>query len=946
MQPALSTCASCGFSNPKTWHTCARCGSALASSPPRRPSFSGALVAPDATVVEKAATPGAAPVADATEPRLEESAPDHTVEQEAPFIGQVEVSETIRAGVERAFTLGMPTLVALEGGRGSGKTRLLVYASEFAARIEPDVLVLYAACREGGDGAYAPFSRLLLERFHVTPSSGPAVVRGQMAMVVGEVIGSIDAIRVAETTHLLGHVAGVPFPDSPFLTPLEGRPDELRRRARLAVKRFLEGEAQKRPVLVLLDNMHEADTEAWDILDAILQADAHLSVVVAGDAPVLERAQAIAAPGGTTVGRIATFGEGDVATMLLTLLPTLVSVPEPLVAAVTHRSRGNPSALRELVIALAEAGLFRPTPDGLVVDLARLDAPGLPVSAEDAIRARLSRLEAFERGTLDRAAVVGEVFWSGAVLAQLRTEREAPGTLDDVMSLWPGDDDERALDASIARLEAQGFVELTHSSDLPGTKEYVFVHAGTRALLYGELPPPVRITRHAAIARFLTLRAEFAREGIASMIAPHLERAGMNPRAGRAYLEAGVFERQKLRTAAALRFVEKALPLIDREDVARRVEALHEHGSLLTTLGRYDEAKVSFSEMLRLAWQIGAPNKGGAALNRLARIERQRGAEAAARVLLERALTLFRNAGDLRGVGSTLDDLAQVMRLMGELQPAHDAAHEALEIRRAHGDVRGEALSLTTYGAIELALGHLDVAEDCFRQALEIRRRIGDHEGLVQSLNALGIIAFERGNAEAAITSWREALTQTREIGDVRTEVFLLNNLGEALISEKRLDEAVEPLTAARELSIALGDLRTRSAIERNLGVLLLRRNDDGAEAQVTLALALAEQYGSREAIGLALRALGELRARTLFDASGQVDKRAEEALLASIDVFREIGSEKEAARSMAELGFHLVERGDLESARDRLGEARVILRRIGLTADAERVERTLADCG
>jgi len=180
----------------------------------------------------------------------------------------------------------------------------------------------------------------------------------------------------------------------------------------------------------------------------------------------------------------------------------------------------------------------------------------------------------------------------------------------------------------------------------------------------------------------------------------------------------------------------------------------------------------------------------------------------------------------------------------------------------------------------------------------------------------------------------------------VRTQVFLLNNIGEALISEKRLDEALEPLATARELCATLGDLRASAAIERNLGVLLLRNNDDGAEVQVTRALAHAEQYGSREAIASAYRALGELRARTLFDASGQIDRRAEEAFLSSIDIFREIGSEKEAARSIAELGFHLIERADLEGARDRLGEARVILRRIGLNADAERVERTLADLG
>jgi tetratricopeptide (TPR) repeat protein len=937
MESVLSTCASCQFSNPKTWRACARCGAPLGAAGTRRATFTGTLTL---------SGPNGAPDHEADEPTEETPAEDVGGEQEAPFIGQAEAAEAVRTNVERAFTIGTPTLVALEGGRGSGKTRLLVYASEFAARIEPEVLVLYGACREGGDGAYAPFSRLLLERFRVTPSTFPAVVRGQMATVVGEVLGSTDAIRVAETTHLLGHVAGVPFPDSPFLTPLKSQPEELRRRARAAVTRFLEGEAQKRPVLLLLDNMHEAADEVWDLLDAVLHADAHLAVVIAGDAPVLDKARAIEAGGGTTATAIAPFAEGDVATLLLTLMPTLSAAPEPLVAAITHRSRGNPSALRELVLALSDAGLFRKTDEGLVVDLARLDEPGAPVTAEDAIRARLSRLDASGRATLDRAAVVGEVFWSGAVLAQLRAEREALGSLDDVASLWPAADDERALDADIAQLEQLGFIEPTPTSDLPGTREFVFVHAGTRALLYGELPEATRIARHAAIARFLTLRAEVSREGIAAMIAPHLERAGMTARAGRAYLESAIYERQKLRTAAALRCVERALPLLDAEDVAKRVEALLQHGSLLTTLGRYDEAKRSFSEVLRLAWQNNTPNKGAAALNRLARIERQRGADANARALLERALGLFRDVGDLRGVASTLDDLAQTMRLLGELESARTAATEALEIRRAHADARGEALSLTTYGTIELALGQLEVAEGCFRQALEIRKQIGDLEGIVQSLNALGILAFERGHAEVALTCWREALSQAREIGDVRTQVFLLNNLGEALISEKRLDEALEPLTTARELCATLGDLRASAAIERNLGVLLLRNNDDGAEAQVTRALALAEQYGSREAIASAYRALGELRARTLFDASGQIDRRAEEAFLSSIDIFREIGSEKEAARSIAELGFHLVERADLEGARDRLGEARVILRRIGLHADAERVERTLSDLG
>ncbi|MFO0022834.1 MAG: hypothetical protein ACK6DV_10790, partial [Deltaproteobacteria bacterium] len=125
--------------------------------------------------------------------------------------------------------------------------------------------------------------------------------------------------------------------------------------------------------------------------------------VLAGSAPLGERAAKLAAPGGTAVGPIAPLGETEVASMLQILLPALTVAPEPVVAALTHRSRGNPGALRELVFALVEAGLFQKTLDGIVTDVGRLESGALPVTIEDAIRARLGRLDDLERATLDRA---------------------------------------------------------------------------------------------------------------------------------------------------------------------------------------------------------------------------------------------------------------------------------------------------------------------------------------------------------------------------------------------------------------------------------------------------------------------------------------------------------------------------------------------------------------
>ncbi|MBZ0122094.1 MAG: tetratricopeptide repeat protein, partial [Sandaracinaceae bacterium] len=236
-------------------------------------------------------------------------------------------------------------------------------------------------------------------------------------------------------------------------------------------------------------------------------------------------------------------------------------------------------------------------------------------------------------------------------------------------------------------------------------------------------------------------------------------------------------------------------------------------------------------------------------------------------------------------------------------------------------------------------------AERLFQSAREIRESMGDRAGLMQVYNALGVLAFDRGDIDASEAWWRAALSESRKIADRHTQSFLLNNLGEAMMAAGRLDEAQAFLLEARDLAYALQDRRMMAEIERNCGLAALKRGDERAEAILHRALALAEEYGAKEAIGLAHRAIGQLRAQTLFDDQGQVSRRAEEAFLSSIDTFRDVGNEREAARTLEQLGYHLIERGDVEGAKERLREARAIMRRIGL-AQLARVERTLEELG
>lgn len=978
MNVVIQTCAGCGFENPRAFKACAACGAPLGAGA----RATGRAVVPgvslDATIVSSAPQglvrtmsaieeaivdaaieeleldelasdevtyEGPAPVDPAATSSHAPSKPAPPPEDiEPPIVGQEEASAAIRAGIERAFATGKPTLVALEGGAGSGKTRLLFHAAELAARLYPSVRVLYGMSRDGDAGS-APFSRILLERFGVTPASSPSAVRGQIATMVAEIIQSSDAIQIGETAHLVGHFAGIPFPDSPFLAGLEDRPEELRRRELEALRRLFVGDAQQRPLLVLLDNMHLADDEAWGILEALLDCEAAIAFVLAGGPPLNERAGRLSAPAGTAVGPIAPLGEAEVSAMLAILLPALGAAPEPVVAALTHRSGGNPGALRELVFALVEAGLFRKTKDGLVADVERLESGSLPVTIEDAVRARLQRVDELERATLERAVVVGEVVWDRAVLAMMRSERAAPGDPADPTTLWPDDEDEAALGAALERLVDKGFFERVDDPDVPRVTTYRFVHAQTRTFVYDQLDPELRRRRHETVAHWLTNAVDLGLESLALFAAPHLEKAGHLGRAGRAHLEAARHELGKMHTQSALRSVERALELLSPEDVSRRVDALHIHGSVLTTLGRYDEAIQAFAEMLRIAWRLGARGKGGAALNRIARVHTMRGDLDKARAPLLQALNLFRVASDLRGVASSLDDLAQLERLRGDLDAALAAATEALEIRRKAGDARGEAVSLSTLGTIEHSRGRLAAAEEAFRAALTLREAIGDRAGTMHSLNLMGIVLFERGDREGSEAAWRACLEEARKMADRRMQTMVLNNLGESLASAGKLAEARALLLEAKSLATELADKRGLAEVERNLGLVALALEDDAAQSILDRALEFARDYGGKEALAHAHHAVARGRARTLFDATGGVDRRAEEAFLVAIDLYRELGNEPKAARVLAELGRHLVERGDLEGGKERLREARAILRKLGLS-DADRVEQTLLELG
>jgi tetratricopeptide (TPR) repeat protein len=746
-----------------------------------------------------------------------------------PMFGQEEVVRRLQRALESAVpAAGTAQLVVVQGLAGAGKSSMLRCASEIAAELHRDVSVHYAALRSRDDGPYAPFSRLLLDSFGITPASSPSAVRRDMESAVADVLGSSE--RALDTAHLLGHLAGVPFPSSPLLRELERDPGGLHAQAVAALARFVAGLAERAPLLWLLDDMTDAEPSAWDLLEALLALPVRLALVMTGRPPIGERVAALSSKERVLQLDLLALTSENAAKLTQALVPDLRELPDEFLSALMHRSSGNPRQLVELVRALQDGGLFQRQEHGVIVDLGRLERGGLPLTMADSIRARVGTLPPIELQVMHDAAVIGERFWDGALLS-LQRSREPPldRTLP-ALAVWAPRDDELALQQALDALEAKGFIVRIADSPTPGLNEYTFQYAGTRSVVYTGLAQTELARGHAAVARWLALTTGLGVESLAALLAPQLEHAGARERAAHAYLQAASDERARMRTTMALLYVDKALALIDEADLAIRIEALHERGSLLTTLGRHSEALVAFDQIVRAAWTIGARGRGGAALNRIARIHRERGDHEQALEHLRAALLLFDCIGDQRGVASTYDDMAQVHRVQNQLDAALAAAKQALAIRVAGHDRRGQAVSLNTIGRIELDLGRYESAEGRFATALEIRSTLSDHEGALQTRIALGQLALRRGQSDAAIGIYRDVLEGAREMNHQRFQSYAQHYLGVALLAKGDLESAERSLRDARKLAAALRDQYSLVEIDRHLTALAQRRSSPEAK--------------------------------------------------------------------------------------------------------------------
>ena len=326
---------------------------------------------------------------------------------EARLVGRDEELSLLKQTFQRVQTDGRPALMTVVGPAGVGKSRLV---SELEHHVEEMPEIAYwrrGRCLAYANTAYSALADAIKAQCEIFEDDTTEVAAGKVSAAVRDLFG--DDSVTPQVSALVG--AG------------EAR-DLSREELFDAWRRFLERLAARYPLVLVLDDIHWADDGLLDFIDHVSDwAQGPINIVATARAELFEKRPTW---GGGKRNATSIYldplspAEGEA--MLDDLLPGPIQ-PE-LRRTIVERSEGNPLYVEEIVRKLIDDGVLRATQASQWEVARPIAGIDLPRSIQGLIAMRLDGLQDDEKAVLQDAAVVGRVFWLGALVG---ADRQATG---------------------------------------------------------------------------------------------------------------------------------------------------------------------------------------------------------------------------------------------------------------------------------------------------------------------------------------------------------------------------------------------------------------------------------------------------------------------------------------------------------------------------------------
>jgi class 3 adenylate cyclase/tetratricopeptide (TPR) repeat protein len=659
-----------------------------------------------------------------------------------PFIDRVEELALIKAAFRRVGRESSVQLVTVTGEPGVGKSRLI---EEFRSYLD-DLPGITARWRQGRCLPY-----------------GEGITFWALAEIVKAVAGILEGDSPADAEAKLTQVVERLIDEGPErdwvrarLSPLTGLGDVATTADRIelftAWRRFLEAVAVPYPLVLVFEDLHWADAPMLEFIDHLVEWSTGLPLLVLCAArPDLYDRHSTWGGGRRNSTTIALYplSEREMGMLISALLDRTV-LPAETQAALLDRSTGNPLYAEEFVRMLTDQGILHR--EGAAVGL----APGVDITVPDTVQglvaARLDAVPPAQKGLLHDAAVIGKVFWAGALASM-------------------GGLDQESAERELHELAKKELVRPARTSSVSGQTEYSFWHVLIRDVAYGQIPRAKRGAKHRAAAEWIERVTGDRVADVAEVLAHHyvegleLSRAAGESEAERSDLEAG-----------AARYLAMAGDRAVRLDLAK-AEVYYRRALELLPPEHTERPKV-LASAARTAMMAGRfPD--------------------AARLCAE-ALKIYRSQGDAMGEGSAMAQLGTIVNKMGDVGRSLSILDEAVAILENEPPGRALADAYARAASVHLLTGDFAGCLAWSEKGLVLAEKLGLEGEAVRARQSRGAARCELGDA-GGLQDMRDALRQGEDLGLGEETALCYGNLAYQLWTTQGPRAALETWRSCEE---------------------------------------------------------------------------------------------------------------------------------------------------
>lgn len=777
-------------------------------------------------------------------------------------------------------------LVSVVAEAGLGKARLLQHWQDSLHSDPPQALWLRVRARPQAERLpFALLHDLVCEALNLPDSDSPATARDRFTAAVAPYLADDTDSSTAEAdAHVLGHLLGLNFSDSPHLRGIAQQGGQIRQRALNTLAELLVrlGRQQGLPLVLVLDDLHWADAASLGFIQGLPERSSSAAqplLLLALARPGLDERQPGWAQAEHDRIHLQPLGEDASHALADGLVAPLRNVADNDAEAVAalhqllvDRAGGNPFFMEELLQMLVAQGSIQPlaATDGTEAATTGprwlLQGPihpaSLPATLNGVLQAQLDVLPAEQRLALQQAAVAGPVFWT-TLLAAL---------------------DDRAPTQLPALLQ-RGLLQQREAGSPDNPASYGFSHAFLQQVAYGRLLRADRQALHARAAQWYAGLGTARAADYLSVAADHFEQAAQPLDAARYSLLAALDLAQRFAHDAVVRQASRVLALAAPDDTSTRWRALLLRQRALRLSGQRDAQAQDLDALLALADATANPVwQATVALRRTVAAD-ETGQRKQAAALAPLAMAAVERAGwpPPEKPGDVSLELAVygvwcgALRATGHHAEAQRIGEKGLARARELGERGPESELLVALAAIAVARSDTHHSVLHLRQAIHIQQSLGNRSGECVSRVNLGTAAHKAGDLTTAAVEFERALGLAERLGNMPHQTFVLLNQASVQLAQRKPMDALASAWRAQKMAQRIRNPEYEAyALMTQGAAQLASMQTSGAHASFAQSRAMLDELGlphlSVEAVAwLGLAALRSGQTATALEHVNQV---------------------------------------------------------------------------